>query len=955
MDFNIPPEINLDKKQSKKDIDFCERLFVEKLGKDFPDHLDMVISTISSKINDTTGFKEKQFSSEVVKKLSISKFSITEQFKNLLKKNIRSQLESKGLAVVKLNWHNLNFSDEETNQVSQSTFKLRDAIKSKSTGELAKLDKYIDFLLGEPNNILSSHIISEALSNTLKGSFSSVPTFCLAMDTFAIVLADKMPIYYREVIQHLEKNNIEKRIKEHEESESKILNAVPNFNNQTNNDSSGKSEASQNKKEEENNSNFIKVPDNFTSDGIDLDAFLKALPPPPKIDKKDDSFLSIAESANINLDELPIAPSFKPTIEDVPSKKEETIAPIAPVAPVNNESNIDNSTINQEAAPAENIQPPSSNTNESNSSSSPISAIPHETLKNIDALAQNGNVQVIVVQGGGLDPRNLGNGGGIGNGTGGGNGTGNNGTGGYIYDAPRDAPIDPEVAREQAVQKIANDINKALLSQQRIEPVDFYSLIKKDFDIPDIQENESKIILLPKFLVTLRDVQNKFLKVNLEIFNKTKIYKKSIFLEILKNKLFSEKVNYYDIFVLRLMANTYEALYENEYISQHQKLALFKTQLWVLQVALVDQSFWYFKDHPARVLFDFIINTEVYNNISLNERFDKVISSIDIPENITIDFFIPLINRLKQEINQDLEKQKELFADKVKPLQKDESLIFAYSKAAEHAMTITSQTDYAPLRQFAEEVWAIKFVQKLSKMTSLTIFDLPDFTKVLPANMKAMLNQHFIIFETLVALANNKDGSKSQMEKLQKFIIKANEGLATLAFDLDIETRLTKALFSFIKYKLDVISKTSNPVMIKESMNKIASNELAFKKEVKSLVGDNALYVQAKKEILEKNYDINALLKINRWYSIDEELLKLLYISPREDFYIFLDMSKNLIRVMNKPQLWELIKKEAVEDFTEEALPLNILNFLVEYNSELANSDQNNGVIDEAESEKQTN
>lgn len=927
MDFNT----NSEKKITKKEFDFCERFFHDKLSKDFPNHLDEVIAYISSKSSEVTGFKEKQALTEVTKKLSVNKFSLTEQFKTFLRKHIKHKLEHKTLLDVKLNWDSISFSSEERSLENKTIINFKEQLRKELGEDFNKVLEYTNFLIGDKKDVFSEDILSQTLSHTLKGSLSSMNSFCLAMDGFAHTWSKSLSPYYAELKQYLEDNGIDEKIRKADKEAAEILNNIPKSQSKENFSKDNFSKD----KEVEQSSTFIRTPNMFDMGDVDLDAFLRALPPAPKIEKKGDSILSISDGANLDINDLSSLPSITPTLD----KSE------------------DSEDVKKDGTAVSNESSTSNNSSSGNSNASTLSAI--------DALAQHGNIQVIVVHGQANGLENVVSA--INNGVTPGtndnsvthvNGGGNNqnGDGGEAYDGPREAPIDPEVARELAIQKIANDINKALLSQQRIEPIDFYSLIKKDLAVPEIAENESKIVLLPRFIDTLKEVQGKFLKVTPEIFQKTKIFKKSIFLEILKNKLFAENVNYYDIFVLRLMAKTYQAIFENEYISQYQKLILFKTQLWVLQVALADQSFWYFKDNPARILFDFIINPELNSNQTLIEKFDNVIKTIDASGQINSEFFILLLTQLKQEINTDLKNQQELFTDKLKTLEKEEWFIFAYEKVSEQVMSITNTCDYEPIKDFAEKIWPYKFLQKLSKMTSLTIFDLPDFTKVLPANMKSMLNQHFIVFDALVTLANNKDGSKTQMEKLKKFTSKANEGLATLAFDLDIDQRLTRALFSFVKYKLDVIAQTTNPIAIQNSMNKITSNELAFKKEINSMVGDNLAYIKTNKEINEQSYDMDAFIKSNHWYTINNDLLKLIHITKRKDYFIFIDMLKNELRIINKPTIWGFIKNSSIDNLTDSELQLNMLNFLVEYNMEIANTHiehsnkEDSGEINEQES-----
>lgn len=917
MDLNISSETNSEKKTTKKEFDFCERFFLDKLGKDFPEHLELVINHISNKNSEVTGFKEKQALTEVIKKLSANKSSLTEQFKTLLRKHIKHKLENKNNLEVKLNWDNTKFSNEEHSLENQTIINFKNQLKNDLGDDLTEVLNYTNFLIGEKKDVFSEDILSRALSHTLKGTLSSMNSFCLATDAFAHTWGNNLAPYYADLKKHLEEFGISDKIKNKDNKSAAILNNIPNSQSKENTNKENQVEQS---------SNFINTSSMFAMGDVDLDAFLRALPPTPKIEKKGDSILSVSDSSDLDINDLSSLPPITPIVE----KEEELDKKDKNIIQTSESSNHPNNSGNGNAS----------------------------TLSAIDALAQHGNIQVIVVHGQANGLENVVSA--INNGSSSGSNDNtithintNNGEG---YDGPREAPIDPEVAREMAIQKIASDINKALLSQQRIEPIDFHSLLKKDLAFPEIAENESKIILLPRFLETLKDVQGKFLKVTPEIFQKTKIFKKSIFLEILKNKLFAETVNYYDIFVLRLMAKTYQSLFENENISQHQKLILFKTQLWVLQVALADQSFWYFKDNPARILFDFVINPELNSNNALVENFDDIIKSIDTSGQVNADFFISLITQLKEEIYRDLASQQESFVDKIKPLEKEEWFIFAYEKVSEQVMSITSNCDYEPIKDFAEKIWPYKFLQKLSKMTSLTIFDLPDFTKVLPANMKTMLNQHFIVFDALITLANNKDGSKDQIEKLKKFISKANEGLATLAFDLDIDQRLTRALFSFVRYKLDVITQTTNPIAIEKSMNKISSNELAFKKEINSMVGDNLAYIKANREINDENYNIDTFIKSNHWYSIKNDLFKLIHITKRKDFFIFTDMKNKDLLILNKPTIWELIKNKSIDNITDTTLQLNMLNFLVECNVEMVNTHiehsdkESNGEVSEEES-----
>lgn len=814
MDLNIKQN-NSEKKPTKKDLEFCIKLFVEKLGQDFFEHLELAIDQISKKHATLTEFKERQAASDAIRKISLNKSLLAKQFKILLDKNIYNKQESNSFGPITLNWNNTNFSVEELQYENKTTSALNASIRKNLGEDLDKVLLYSNYLIGYNHDIFSPNVLSYTLTSSLKGVLTSMQSLCFAIDSFSKVWETKISIHFQDLKLHLEKIGIDKEIERQRFNSKDSVIMVENF--------VAPSEPEKQKDEKETPKLEVFSASNIDIKNIDLDVFLKSLQTMPKIEKKENSVPGISEDK---------------TVAKLNSKTEE-----------NNHK--------QDFSLAKFVSP----------------LINEQSNKDI-----------------------------------------------YLN------------SLEDAIDKISNVIRKALVSQQRMENIDFYSLIKKSIVFPEMGENESKIILLPRFLSSLKDIQEKFLKVTPEIFEKTKVYKKSIFLEILKNKLFLETVNYYDIFVLRLMAKTYESIFENQQISLNQKLILFKTQLWILQLILFDQSFWYYKDNPARILFDLIINPELYHNKNLINQLDSIITNTEIPKEVDNKFMLFLINSILKTVENELDKQQEIFSDKFKSLEKEELFTFAYTKVSEQVMSITSQTEYQPIKEFVEKLWAFEFVKKLSKMTALTIFNLPDFTKVLPANMKSMLNQHFIVFDALIILANNKDGSQSKMETLKKFISKANEGLGLISYDLNLDPKLTKSLFSFIKYKLDVLTKTTNPIAISEAIEKISSNESNFKNAIHTAVGEHAFYLDIYKELQKSKYNLNELLKLNHWYVINDKYFKLLYITPKNNFYIFLDMNKNEIIVFKKTEIWEVIKENNIEDFTEKSLPLNILYFLVQCN-----------------------
>lgn len=748
---------------AKKNLDYCEKFFVENVGNNFADHLEAVIQHIKSKVNNAKSFSEKQLINDLVKKLTVGKHEISNHFKDLLKRNIKSRLINKSLMSSKMSWQSLNLSDKVYEEEELAVLKFEQNIDITLGEELKSLVKGTNYLANDNKDLFTADVLSHTLVNVLKQHFTNIKTLCVGIVSFAEIWPALLLPYYQKLNKYLVDNDIFSKMETQKPvTQEKIVlkNLVPDFN----------------------------------------------------------SFLTqVAEEE--------------------------------------------------------------------------LEKIQQNVVKSPEELQREKELE--------------------------------------------DERLALEL--EQDVKNFALETEETLVSQQHmIEPINIHELMNKPLIAQPTPKLFSKILTNPSFLKTINGLQTKFFKITPEIFKKNELEKKSVLFEMMQNKSLSQHMNAYDLFIFRILCKTYDSIFYNEALQLEHKVILYKTQLFILQVALARKSFLFDKSNPARIFLEFCINSETILNTKLLTAFDKIISEIETPEKIDTEFFINMINSMTVATQKELNEQQNIIKQSLAQIEKEESIDFYYYKLLNVISPISAKTDYEPLKHFIEKVWTFNVVKKLvHKELDLSILLNSDFVQHLPAEIKTNWQQSLHLFELMIAVANNFEHAPEKIAKLQAAIPKINEGLAKISYDLGIEEKHTKTLFTFLKFKLEVMSKTTNHVQIDNALQQMKPSESAFLTEMNASITSVVALDKANVEIAKINFNMSDFLQVNSWFSLNRKTFKLLYISPKNNNYILFSPENNTIHCYTKAKIWYLIKNKALQNINDNYLFLNFLNFLVQSNKEL--------------------
>ena len=806
---------------AKKNLDFCEKFFHEKLAMGIYQDIEYIIAYFQAILKETPlSFHEKQVINEINKKLNMYKKDFSESFKAILKKNMQKQYEFKNLDDGQLNLYHLDLESPESKEEKRMMDLLNVNLKTSLGDNLQKVLDGTNYLMMDNKDVYSEKVLSQSLLMVIKEYFQNHKAVIFLIHGFAHTWPEKLVPYYEKMVQHLETNDIYKKI----ESKATILkdttqsmNLVPDLNSFFSDD---------------NNKNIgleIKTVSREDTHSVK-----------PKLEPK-------------------LEPRIEPKIEeesmfdDLSKKLEEDL--LAKKQAEEKE---------KEAAKAKELE-----------------------------------------------------------------------------EANRQQFIDPAKELAKSVQSMAEEMAPTFESQNFNEAFDIAKILSAKLS-DENEATESKIIQFENFLKTIKDLQSKFLKVSPDFFEKNNLKQKYVIFEMLKSKAFTAHMSIYDNLVFRLLARTYKHIMSSETISVPQKTILFNTQLLVLEFALRNKTFLKVKNNPAIVFVNYIMNIETLLNPKLTNKFCTILSSITVPEVIDKDFFVNIIPKFNEAIKAENEAQKGLIKDNTKQMELDEQNDYYYYKILSHITPTSSKTTYEPIKSFVEKVWILHYIKKMGKKIDLSAFEDQDFTKFLSLQDKVYWHHSIMLFDNMVTVVNNKNNSTSTIEKMKELLNQINAELAKITIALDVNEKYTKTLFAFLKYRVDVISKTSNAVTIKTELDKIKPKELEFQAEIDTFAASVIALGKANIDIEKNSFNLMEYLKINDWYSFTNKNFKLLYVTPKENHFILINPENSTVHDYTKAKIWYVIKNKALKNISETYTSLNFGSFLIKSMEEL----KNNGMIE---------
>ncbi len=824
---------------AKKNLDFCEKFFIEKMATDFPLHIDKIIEYFQSILQEgQLTFHEKQVINEINKRLTLNRKEMGDEFKSLLKANMQKQFKNKTLDDGLLSFHSVGFESEDDREEVKMVDLINTNLKKVLGEDLKRILEATNYLMMDNKDLYSAKMLSYTLQNTLKKYFTNRKAINFTLHAFSINWPKHLLTYYKKMIEHLEANEVFKKLEQGAtiySDQRNSANLVPDLNSFLN-DAKTSNKTKENKEDAPisvaTNPNSVKV-ENF-------DDFFSS---------QDQDLILTTPNKNI-----PIPNTATPT---VPIKKEE---------PIESAQFFDTKALEKEIAEKEALR----------KKQAELKNHPHETTAQF---------------------------------------------------------VNPEKEIALSIQSLALD-NLSFIKDS------IYSLnISQVLGTKPINKEEqtnSKIIYYDNFNHPLKDLQSKFIKITPDFFEKSNLKQKNVIFEMLKNKAFQSHMSSYDYFVFNLLSKTYKRIFANDSISNAQKTVLFNTQLFVLDYVLHNKVFFSDKNNPAKIFLSYIFNTETLFKPKLSEKICEIISEISVPAQINNEFFISKLPPIKAEINSQIENQKSNIANNIKQMEEDEQHDYYYNNILSHVAPVAAKTNYLPVSYFIEKVWIIHYIKKMNLKMDLAIFEDQNFTKFLSLHDKVYWHQSFLFFENLMNIANNKNNSVTNINKMKELLNQVNSDLAKLTIEFDVSEKFTKPLFAFLKYRTDILSKTSNIVTLQKELDKIKPKELEYQTEIDNFAANVVGLRKANIDIEKNNFKLNEFLQINNWYSLTNKVFKLVYISPKENHFILINYQTNTIHDYTKAKIWYLIKNKALKNVTEEYNAFNFSKILLESNEELS-------------------
>ncbi len=200
---------------AKKNLDFCEKFFIEKLGTDIAIHLNFIILRLQEILRASISFGEKQLINDIIKKINNNKTDFSQDFKQQLKINMQEQFKSKTLNNGNLGFSKINLDDNEYIEEKKSIDLVNSSIQQTLGEDLVNVVKATNYLMQDNKNVYSSEVLTQTIFFVLHKYLTSTKSISIASKAFAEIWPEKLKPYYEKMSDHLNTNDIYKKMEEH--------------------------------------------------------------------------------------------------------------------------------------------------------------------------------------------------------------------------------------------------------------------------------------------------------------------------------------------------------------------------------------------------------------------------------------------------------------------------------------------------------------------------------------------------------------------------------------------------------------------------------------------------------------------------------------------------------------------------------------------------------------------
>lgn len=355
----------------------------------------------------------------------------------------------------------------------------------------------------------------------------------------------------------------------------------------------------------------------------------------------------------------------------------------------------------------------------------------------------------------------------------------------------------------------------------------------------------------------------------------------NIFSEIMKNDEIKKDMSSYDIYILKVLEKLFSSIINNPEYSLSLKSIFYKLQIPLWHRILLDKTFLMSKNTPARILFDLLLSTEVIFNERCTDFAEKIISKASYRLRKSSEYFSLILENIIAGIEKNKSQEDEEIVKITKDIEVTTNETVLYNRLKSEIES-NMNVKYEPLNTFVFKIWLCGFIKTFYLDNSTP----EQRTKDLSPAGKLCWQQAIGTFESLNWISQNKAITTENLNHTKDLFSKINLIMPKVCMESGIDINYSKALIALIKYRSDSLFKTSNPVAIKDLLDKIIANEETFNEAgdayFKSIFGDTICSTE------DYSSKLKSLLTIDNWYIYDGEMLKLKYFNKNYTKIIFI-------------------------------------------------------------------
>lgn len=446
--------------------------------------------------------------------------------------------------------------------------------------------------------------------------------------------------------------------------------------------------------------------------------------------------------------------------------------------------------------------------------------------------------------------------------------------------------------------KLLTEINTKLHHPlpNNISPLDFSS---------NFHENPRENKIDPILEKNIEKIQKQLIQINQE---KNIHYQKHNYVEdLLKEGNQDLTINYPEQhIILEVLTLVFNKIFNNEKIHDHVKYLISKLQIPIVKVSLLDHTFFMDEKNPVREFLDIIANSTIFYQEEYVQHVEKIINIILEKDLIDQESFVTAIQRLKIIFKLYDKKEQELLEQLRTQLENEEKYDLYYEQIIQLIAKTTSRAKYEPVKSFIENIWSKSFAKKWIKNYQK---DVVDITKNLDLDSKIELHQSLLLFDMMIWTTNLTIVTEANLTQFKNFIVKIELNLKTICENLSIEKEHYENLHNILlkKHQLLLDGLQTNDYL--ELANIQIDEKITiqkFEKEVQEF--NDSKYAQ--KEITETKSNFYEIFIKGKWFefSHNQEKLKLIWISPEKNIFLFNNpMNKKMYR-FEKSRIWSYYK-----------------------------------------------